>query len=194
MNSAASIAIQIGLIIGPVIAFLVLKVKTSSRVVHCLGAAGIAVLTGWSAFYFRTVHAWLPRLKHGGEVDLSPLAVFWVFFAAMLILLLLVALHKPVEAREKPNSRPVHRAGDSRDWRVGHTGRDRMYYEEFRGGTWQQITIDGEMLMGPAHHVIYFATPEKWDSYPEWARGRRVEIIARIKSEFAPPDYEYFGG
>ncbi|HEY1121413.1 MAG TPA: hypothetical protein VGE67_07415, partial [Haloferula sp.] len=81
-----------------------------------------------------------------------------------------------------------------REWRVGHRGRDGMYYEEQHGGTWQRIDIDGEMLTGRAHHVIYFASPEAWQRYPEWARHRREEIIARIKSEFRPPDYEYEGG
>lgn len=78
-------------------------------------------------------------------------------------------------------------------WRVGHTGRDQMYYEELHDGVWERIDIDGEMLMGRAHHVIYFATPERWKSYPAWARDRRDEIIARITSEFREPDYEYYG-
>lgn len=68
-----------------------------------------------------------------------------------------------------------------------------MYYEEFREGTWQRIEIDGEMLCGRAHHVIYFASAERWRSYPDWARIRRDEIIARITSEFREPDYEYDG-
>lgn len=81
----------------------------------------------------------------------------------------------------------------AREWRVGHQGRDRMYYEEQHHGIWKRIDIDGEMLIGTAHHVIYFASPEQWQSYPDWARHRREEIIARIKSEFRPPDYEYQG-
>lgn len=81
----------------------------------------------------------------------------------------------------------------TRGWRVGHRGRDQMFYEEWRGGRWERIEISGEMLMGPAHHVIYFATPGQWSRYPEWAQGRRDEIIARIKSEFRPPEYEYDG-
>jgi hypothetical protein len=80
-----------------------------------------------------------------------------------------------------------------RGWRVGHQGRDQMYYEEWHEGAWQRLEVDGEMLMGPAHHVIYFASPERWRSYPAWARDRRREIIARITSEFRPPEYEYHG-
>ena len=78
-------------------------------------------------------------------------------------------------------------------WRAGHQGRDELFYEEWRDGAWQRLRISGEMLMGRAHHVIYFASPEDWRVYPEWARGRREEIIGRIKSVFCPPDYEYDG-
>jgi hypothetical protein len=80
------------------------------------------------------------------------------------------------------------------NWRVGHTGRDTMYYEELCGGEWRRIPIDGEMLMGRAHHVICFASPQTWLLYPEWARHRRDEIIARIKSRFREPEYEYTDG
>jgi hypothetical protein len=49
------------------------------------------------------------------------------------------------------------------------------------------------MLVGPAHHIIYFASEEAWQEYPAWARDRRPEIVARIKTEFCPPDYEHHG-
>ena len=78
-------------------------------------------------------------------------------------------------------------------WRVGHRGRDMMYYEEKIGGKWEHLDISGEMLMGRAHHVIYFASAGRWQTYPEWVRHRRAEIMARIKSEFRAPDYEYQG-
>ena len=84
--------------------------------------------------------------------------------------------------------------GVARGWRVGHRGRDQMVYEEHREGRWQWVVLDGEMQMGRAHHVIYFASAETWLRYPEWARHRRDEIIARIKSQFREPDYEYADG
>ena len=74
------------------------------------------------------------------------------------------------------------------DWRVGHKGRDAMYYEEFAGGSWRRFEIDGEMLTGRAHHVIYFTSTH----FPDWAAGRRDQIVARIKSEFRQPDYEHY--
>lgn len=92
-------------------------------------------------------------------------------------------------ATTPPNARTD--TTDARGWRVGHIGRDRMYYEELRGGAWQRIEIDGEMLTGRAHHAGYLASPEQWMSYPEWARHRRDEIAARIRSELREPDYIY---
>jgi hypothetical protein len=80
-----------------------------------------------------------------------------------------------------------------RTWRVGHRGRDMMYYEEWQDGAWARLDIDGEMLTGRAHHMIWFRSAEDWQNGPAWARDRRDEIIARIKSEFREPDYEYFG-
>lgn len=90
-----------------------------------------------------------------------------------------------------PSVVPPAAAPGERGWRVGHVGRDQMYYEEWRDGGWHRLEIDGEMLTGRAHHVIYFASPARWQAYPEWARHRRDEIVGRIKSEFRPPDYEY---
>lgn len=76
-------------------------------------------------------------------------------------------------------------------WRVGHHGRDGVYYEERHFGVWRRIEIEGEMLTGRAHHVLYFRSPARWREYPDWARERRDEIIARVKSALRPPEYEY---
>jgi hypothetical protein len=78
-------------------------------------------------------------------------------------------------------------------WRVGHQGRDSMYYEELHEGEWRRLELDGEMLVGRPHHVIYLGSKEAWKERPPWARDRRQEIIARIKSAFPVPDYEYDG-
>lgn len=120
------------------------------------------------------------------------------FCTAAIVLLCLPSVRReflpkvaPAPAAAGPEPVPPPLPG--RQWRVGHRGRDMMYYEEFHDGAWQRLDIDGEMLTGRAHHVIYFASPSVWQGYPEWARHRRAEIMARIKSEFRPPDYEYFG-
>jgi len=80
----------------------------------------------------------------------------------------------------------------ARTWRVGHYGRDHLYYEEWNEGAWRRIEIGGEMLIGRPHHVVYVPSPEKWLAYPNWARHRRDEILERLRSELAPPDYEYY--
>lgn len=66
------------------------------------------------------------------------------------------------------------------DWRVGHQGRDAMYYEEFVDSSWRRLEIDGEMLCGRAHHVIYFVSTH----FPDWAAGRRED---RCQSEEQVP-------
>lgn len=90
-----------------------------------------------------------------------------------------------------PAAPPASAADTARGWRVGHRGRDMMFYEELVDGVWQRLEIDGEMLTGRAHHVIFFDGPARWASKPAWARHRRDEILGRIKSEFRAPDYEY---
>lgn len=37
--------------------------------------------------------------------------------------------------------------------------------------------IEGEILFGRAHHVIYFNYSDEWQNYPEWAQNRRDEMI-----------------
>ena len=100
------------------------------------------------------------------------------YFFGAAALLLAVAIAR-AQIRKKRDGQ--------RGWRVGHVGRDAMFYEEFRDGAWHRFEIDGEMLTGKAHHVIYFTTTR----FPEWTSERRDEIIRRIKSEFHAPDYEY---
>ncbi len=78
-----------------------------------------------------------------------------------------------------------------KNWRVRHQGRDGVWYEEKHSGEWRQIDLNGVMIMGRAHHAIYFDSPEQWRGYQNWARGRRDEIVARIKRALPEPDYEH---
>lgn len=105
--------------------------------------------------------------------------------------LVFLGLISPPVRREFSRGDPDSTHVSAESWRVGHRGRDLMFYEELHDGDWRRIEIDGEMLTGRAHHVIYFACPEVWLQYPDWARHRRDEIMARVKSRFAAPDYEY---
>jgi hypothetical protein len=79
------------------------------------------------------------------------------------------------------------------EWRVRHEGRDSMFYEELHQGAWRRLDINAEMLVGRAHYGIHFGSRVSWSDKPEWARGRREEIIARIKNACPIPDYEYSG-
>lgn len=72
--------------------------------------------------------------------------------------------------------------GTAPGWRVGREGRDGMWYEERHDGVWQRIEVQGEMLMGRAHHVIYFDSIERWRQHPAWARERRDD---HLRSDFA---------
>ena len=193
MHSLSGIAIQVGLIFVPAILFIVLKSCIKSKGARLFLSILLAAGTGACAFFLASEYGWKPMMKSGRPVDASPVALFWIFAGTILVILLLFVFSKSAGEKGMAGKSNTDRNAETRGWRVGHTGRDRMYYEEFREGSWQQIMIDGEMLMGPAHHVIYFASPEQWESYPRWARGRRDEIVGRIKSEFAPPDYEYYG-
>ena len=78
-------------------------------------------------------------------------------------------------------------------WRVRHQGRAGILYEELHDGHWRSFAIDGEMLTGQPSFVIYFGAMEAWKEAPDWAQGRRGEIIGRIKSVMRIPEYEYTG-
>ena len=136
-------------------------------------------------------HVWgeMDRTGHSQEHyfaeglhQLRSIGVVWLEIAVSIVFLTLLGRHLWV------HSGP---AIDQPGWRVGHSGRDDMFYEEFINGRWERLRVSGEMLMGRAHHIIYFASIDEWADYPAWAQGRRSEIIARIQSRFHPPDYEY---
>lgn len=106
---------------------------------------------------------------------------------ALMIVVILIRGNRGNRVTGPSGPRASGTPGAARGWRVGHEGRDMMFYEEKHGGSWRRIPIDGEMLMGRAHHVIYFTSIR----FPDWAEGRREEIIERIKSAFPEPDYEH---
>lgn len=69
-----------------------------------------------------------------------------------------------------------------------------MYYEEFHDGTWRRLGIGGEPLGRRPHLLILFGPRAAWAAQqPEWARERREEIVARIKSACPIPAYRYEG-
>ncbi|HKP76692.1 MAG TPA: hypothetical protein VJT67_14275 [Longimicrobiaceae bacterium] len=83
----------------------------------------------------------------------------------------------------------------TRGWTVEHSGRDRIVYRERVRDRLEDCQLDGEMLMGTPHHVIYVPSQAGWEyTAPAWARGRREEIVARIRSRLREPGYEYAFG
>jgi hypothetical protein len=197
---------------GPILTLVagigLLRRKPWARLYLLLVAMGILVYNGYKMVYKpipETIHTSSATgvktvvLSNTGTTYSLP--VMTGCLVALVILLLPktgseFALQRkqgmPTGTPSQANANDHHRDKE-RGWRVGHQGRDVMFYEELRDGTWMRIPIEGEMLMGQAHHVIYFASPQRWLKYPEWAHHRREEIIARIKSEFRPPDYLYEG-
>lgn len=85
--------------------------------------------------------------------------------------------------------------GGPRTWRCGHQGKDLLYYEEWGDGQWRRLVIDGELLAArDPHHLVFLPSETDWQRLPDWARGRRAEILQRVRQglgpgyEFHPPD------
>ena len=69
--------------------------------------------------------------------------------------------------------------------------RDAIEYQELRSGRVERLTIEGEMMIG-APHVIYVPTEKEWQqTMPDWAQGRRIEIIDKVKLRLGAKHYEY---
>ena len=74
---------------------------------------------------------------------------------------------------------------------VHRKGRDDIEYEERRAGRLHRLTIHGE-LMAYGPFVIYVPTEEEWaNEMPEWAQGRRAEILENVKRVLGTKNYEY---
>jgi hypothetical protein len=74
---------------------------------------------------------------------------------------------------------------------VTRRGRDDIEYQERHNNKVDGIIIGGEMMsIGP--HVIYVPSIEGWKkNMPEWAQGRRDEIISRVKEFLSSKNYRY---
>src|SRR4051794_30860598 len=65
-------------------------------------------------------------------------------------------------------------------WNVRHSGLHVLSYCEIVDSKLEEVVIDGERLVGKPHHALYIYGHSQWDRrYPEWARGRRDEILQR---------------
>jgi hypothetical protein len=77
-------------------------------------------------------------------------------------------------------------------WYAGRRGRDLLYYQEVADGVLRELDVGGEMLCGKPSHIVYVPSEHGWnEKQPQWAYGRRTEIIRRMKSLLKEPDYRY---
>lgn len=74
---------------------------------------------------------------------------------------------------------------------VHRKGRNDVEYEERDAGGVQRLTIRGELMAyGPS--VLYVPTEEEWaNEMPEWAQGRRAEILENVRRALGTKNYEY---
>ena len=93
---------------------------------------------------------------------------------AVVLLALVVALGVATLARWIS----FHRLG----YRFIRSSRDQWVYEELSSAhRLRRLVFDGEMLVR-APHTLWIPDAASWDrEMPEWAHGRRSEIVLRIK-------------
>jgi hypothetical protein len=77
-------------------------------------------------------------------------------------------------------------------YRVRWYGRDSFYYEELEAGQIRSLMLYGELMAkGPRH--VYFPDPEVWQQkMPDWASGRRDEILAKVRDELGTRHFRYY--
>jgi hypothetical protein len=76
-----------------------------------------------------------------------------------------------------------------RGWVACREGRDDVAYSEWVEGNVRRLTIIGEL---GTPHAVYIPSDDAWErTVPEWARGRRTEIIDRVKADLGSKHYEF---
>lgn len=106
METLPRMAIQIGIILIPLVTFVLLKKKAPSRAVQ-FGASGcLAILATVVAYYFAAEHQWRPFGKKGAEgVVLSPLITSAIMGVTVFMALIILTISKrwPVNASHSLN-------------------------------------------------------------------------------------------
>jgi hypothetical protein len=76
-------------------------------------------------------------------------------------------------------------------YRIVWHGRDSFYYEELADGQPRRAVMECELEpRGP--RILRLPAPEEWRrKMPEWAGGRREEIVERIRSELKAMGVRY---
>jgi len=76
-------------------------------------------------------------------------------------------------------------------YRIVWHGRDSFYYEELADGQRRRAVMECELeSKGP--RILRLPATEDWHwKMPEWARGRREEIVERVRSELKAMGVRY---
>lgn len=75
---------------------------------------------------------------------------------------------------------------------VAKKGHHTIEYEELRNGEVERLGMYSEMSVG-APNVVYVPTEKEWkQKMPDWAQGRREEILERVKHKLGTRRYEYY--
>lgn len=72
---------------------------------------------------------------------------------------------------------------ERRGWRLRASTPGRWMYEEKIGGEWKGIPLEEQTDVQEPPYVIVAPSQETWSTFPGWAAGRRMEILARVRSE-----------
>jgi hypothetical protein len=107
-----------------------------------------------------------------------------IFLGLVLVVLLYPFLRLIYELRRHYRLR-------SRGFWVHREGRDDIEYEERSAKGLRRLLLNGE-LNGSGPFVVYLPTQEEWARrMPEWAQGRRDEILENVKQALGTKNYEY---
>jgi hypothetical protein len=107
----------------------------------------------------------------------------YVFLALTLLVIALLARKKLWEKRNL-----------ARGWRLEFGHGSSFRYGEFHQVEWREVGFGYRRLSGKGPRILIFiAPPQDWAQQPQeaWAKDRREEILARVKSELKPPRYAY---
>lgn len=76
-----------------------------------------------------------------------------------------------------------------RGWKIKNHGEGKLQYSELdQNKTWRTLMFEIDRYSSgvPRHTLI---VDSNWETYPNWAKSRREEILNRIKSVLKEPEY-----
>ncbi len=79
---------------------------------------------------------------------------------------------------------------DHRGWRFRPLRDHRWLYEERVGDTWRTLEFRCGEPPGDSPSTIFVPDADAWQRFPDWAAGRRGEIVDRILQDRRVPDLQ----